>query len=59
MPELSVRRPVETIRLLLHSRAWLVSFGVESAGWILYLAALRLAPLSLVPGGRHSRQAAR
>lgn len=50
MPELSVRRPVATVRLLLHSKAWLVSFGVESAGWILYLAALRLAPLSLVQG---------
>ena len=50
MPELSVRRPVATVRLLLHSKAWLVSFGVESLGWILYLAALRLAPLSLVQG---------
>ena len=50
MPALSVRRPVETVRLLLHSKAWLVSFGVESAGWILYLAALWLAPLSLVQG---------
>jgi len=50
MPELSVRRPVETVRLLLHSKAWLISFGVESTGWILYLGALRLAPLSLVQG---------
>ena len=50
MPELSLRRPVDTVRLLLRSRAWLVAFGVESAGWLLYLAALRLAPLSLVQG---------
>jgi hypothetical protein len=50
MPELSVRRPVETARLLLRSKAWLLSFGVESLGWLLYLAALRLAPLSLVQG---------
>ncbi len=50
MPELSVRRPVETVRLLLRSRAWLLSFGVESLGWLLYLAALWLAPLSLVQG---------
>jgi hypothetical protein len=50
MPELSVRRPVEAVRLLLHNTAWLISFGVESAGWILYLGALRLAPLSLVQG---------
>jgi hypothetical protein len=50
MPELSVRRPIEAVQLLLRSKAWLVSFGVESVGWILYLAALRLAPLSLVQG---------
>ena len=50
MPELSLRRPVEGIRSLLHSKAWLVSFGVESAGWLFYLAALRLSPLSLVQG---------
>jgi len=50
MPALSVRRPVETVRSLLRNRAWLVSFGVESGGWLLYLAALRLSPLSLVQG---------
>jgi hypothetical protein len=36
------------VRLLLASRAWLVGFGTESAGWLVYLAALRLAPLALV-----------
>ena len=50
MPELSLRRPVETVRSLLGNTRWLVGFGVESAGWILYLAALRLSPLSLVQG---------
>jgi hypothetical protein len=50
MPELSLRRPMETVRALLRSRAWLVGFGVESGGWILYLGALRLSPLSLVQG---------
>jgi hypothetical protein len=50
MPTLSLRRPVEAVRTLLRNRAWLVSFGVESVGWLLYLAALRLAPLSLVQG---------
>ena len=50
MPELSLRRPVETVRSLLRNTAWLVSFGVESVGWLLYLAALRLSPLSLVQG---------
>ena len=50
MPALSLRRPVETVRSLLRSRAWLTSFGVESTGWLLYLAALRFSPLSLVQG---------
>jgi hypothetical protein len=50
MPALSVRRPVEAVRLLLRSRAWLLSFGIEGVGWVLYIAALRLAPLSLVQG---------
>jgi len=50
MPELSMRRPVEAVRSLLRNKAWLVSFGVESVGWLLYLAALRLSPLSLVQG---------
>lgn len=50
MPELSLRRPMDAIRSLLRSRAWLASFGIESAGWLLYLGALRLSPLSLVQG---------
>jgi hypothetical protein len=50
MPELSLRRPIDALRSLLRNRAWLVSFGVEGVGWILYIAALRLAPLSLVQG---------
>jgi drug/metabolite transporter (DMT)-like permease len=50
MPELSLRQPLHVIGLLLRNTAWLVSFGVESVGWLLYLAALRLSPLSLVQG---------
>jgi hypothetical protein len=50
MPEISLRRPLDAVRSLLRSRAWLVSFGVESGGWLLYLGALRLSPLSLVQG---------
>lgn len=50
MPELSLRRPLRVIRLLLRNIAWLASFGVESVGWLLYLGALRLSPLSLVQG---------
>jgi hypothetical protein len=48
MPPLSPRRPFRSLGLLLANRGWLVGFGTESAGWLVYVAALRLAPLSLV-----------
>ncbi len=48
MPPLHFRRPVYSVGLLLHSRAWLIGFGTETAGWVVYVTALRLAPLSLV-----------
>ena len=48
MPPLSPRRPVRSLRLLLGNRAWLIGFGTETAGWLVYVAALGLAPLSLV-----------
>ena len=48
LPPLSPRRPLESVRLLLGDRRWLIAFGAETAGWLMYVAALRLAPLSLV-----------
>jgi len=48
MPPLSIRRPVASLRLLAGSRVWLAGFLVGLAGWALYVAALELAPLSLV-----------
>ena len=48
LPPLSPRRPLESVRLLLGDRRWLLAFGAETAGWLMYVAALRLAPLSLV-----------
>jgi hypothetical protein len=48
MPPLSVRRPLVSLRLLAASRRWLAGFLVGLAGWALYVAALKLAPLSLV-----------
>jgi hypothetical protein len=48
MPPLSPRRPFRSLGLLLGNRRWLIGFGTESAGWLVYVAALRLAPLSLV-----------
>ena len=48
LPALSIRHPVHSIALLFGDRAWLLGFGMESAGFLLYVAALALAPLSLV-----------
>jgi drug/metabolite transporter (DMT)-like permease len=48
LPPLSPRRPFRSLGLLLGSRGWLIGFGTETVGWLVYVAALRLAPLSLV-----------
>jgi drug/metabolite transporter (DMT)-like permease len=48
LPPLSPRRPFRSVKLLLGDRRWLAAFGAETAGWLMYVAALRLAPLSLV-----------
>jgi hypothetical protein len=48
LPELSLSRPLESLRLLFTNLRWLAGFVVGLAGWALYVAALRLAPLSLV-----------
>src|SRR5256885_5636572 len=47
-PPLSLRQPVASVRSLLGNRRWLLGFASEAAGWLLYVAALALAPLSLV-----------
>ena len=48
LPPLSVGRPVHSLRLLFSSLRWVAGFAVGLAGWALYVAALALAPLSLV-----------
>ena len=48
MPRFSPRRPLRFVSLLLGDRRWLTAFSVETAGWLVYVAALRLAPISLV-----------
>ncbi len=48
LPQLSPRQPIRTIRLLVRDRGWMVGFATESAGWLVYVVALRLAPLALV-----------
>jgi len=48
LPPLSPRRPFRSAEFLLHDRRWRTAFATESAGWLMYVAALRLAPLALV-----------
>ena len=48
LPALSLRRPVQSLRLLLDDRSWLFGFAMESSGFLLYAAALGLASLALV-----------
>ncbi len=48
MPRFSPRRPLHFVSLLLGDRRWLSGFATETAGWLVYVAALRLAPISLV-----------
>lgn len=48
LPPLSPRRPLRSASLLLRDRRWLLAFVAESGGWLIYVAALRLAPLALV-----------
>jgi hypothetical protein len=48
MPALSMRRPLHSAALLLADRGWLLGFVMESNGFLLYAAALALAPLALV-----------
>lgn len=48
LPRLTLHRPLQSARSLLTQRLWLLGFGIESVGWLLYVLALALAPLSLV-----------
>jgi drug/metabolite transporter (DMT)-like permease len=48
LPPLSPRRPFRSAEFLLRNRRWVTAFATESAGWLMYVAALRLAPLALV-----------
>jgi len=48
LPALSFQHPIYSVRLLLGDRPWLLGWAEETAGFLLYVAALALAPLSLV-----------
>ena len=48
LPPLALRRPFHSLALLFRSGRWAVGFFAGIAGWVLYVTALALAPLSLV-----------
>jgi hypothetical protein len=48
LPPLTVRKPVRSLASLFGNRRWLLGFFTGIGGWALYVAALALAPLSLV-----------
>lgn len=48
LPPLRLRRPVASLLSLARNRRWTVGFLGGIAGWVCYVAALALAPLSLV-----------
>jgi len=48
LPVLSMRRPLQSARVLLGDRSWMVGFAMESGGFLLYAGALVVASLSLV-----------
>jgi hypothetical protein len=48
LPTLSLRRPLQSVRLLLRDRSWMLGFAMESGGFASYAAALALAPLAVV-----------
>jgi hypothetical protein len=48
LPPLALRRPVRSLLLLFGNGRWLTGFLAGIGGWVLYVVALALAPLSLV-----------
>jgi len=48
LPPLTARKPFRSLALLLGSSGWRVGFASETAGWVVYVIALAIAPLSLV-----------
>jgi len=48
LPALSVRRPRHSLALLFSQPRWRFAFLVGIAGWVFYIVAVKLAPLSLV-----------
>ena len=47
-PKVDIRRPLRTVRVLFSSTWFAIGMGVALGAWILHVAALALAPLSVV-----------
>jgi hypothetical protein len=47
-PDVELRRPIRSAGALFRSRWWTIGFGIAVGAWVLHVAALALAPLSLV-----------
>lgn len=48
LPPLTLRHPVRSLRSLFLNRRWFVGFAGGIGGWVFYVVALRIAPLSIV-----------
>jgi len=48
LPPLTLRRPIHSLVSLFRNTRWTIGFFLGIGGWVLYVAALALAPLSLV-----------
>jgi hypothetical protein len=48
LPALSIRRPLQSARILLDDRSWTLGFAMETSGFLLYAGALALASLALI-----------
>ncbi len=47
-PSVELRRPLRSAGALFRSRWWTIGFAIATGAWILHVAALTMAPLSLV-----------
>jgi multidrug transporter EmrE-like cation transporter len=47
-PEISLKAPLRSIGELFRSRWWTIGFAVAAVAWVLHVAAMAVAPLSLV-----------
>jgi hypothetical protein len=47
-PEISFRAPLRSASALFRSRWWAIGFAIATVAWVLHVAALAIAPLSMV-----------